>query len=92
MSLVLEEGFSKVLSRAERAKTEFRLNWAGPVAAPISRGQQIGELVVTIDSTVTNRIPLLAAESVAQLGVLDRVGEAFKYLIFGATVIAPHEK
>ena len=88
VSLVLESGFSKVLSRTERAKTEFRLNWAGPVAAPIREGQQIGELIVTVDSTVTNRIPLLAAENVAQLGILDRVGEAFKYLIFGAPVIA----
>ena len=92
VSLVLENGFSKVLSRAERAKTELRLNWAGPVAAPISKGQQIGELIVTIDTTVTNRLPLLAAEDVGQLGMLDRIGEALKYLIFGAPVIAPPEK
>ena len=92
VSLVLENGFSKVLSRTERAKTEFRLNWAGPVSAPISKGQQIGELVVTIDATVTNRIPLLAAENVAQLGILDRIGEALKYLIFGAPVATPSEK
>ena len=92
VSLVLENGFSKVLSRAERAKTELRLNWAGPVAAPISKGQQIGELIVSIDSTVTNRLPLLAAEDVSQLGMLDRVGEALKYLIFGAPVITPFEK
>ena len=92
VSLVLEEGFSKVLSRTERAKTELRLNWAGPVAAPISKGQHIGELVVTIDGTVTNRLPLLAAENVAQLGMLDRVGEAIKFLIFGAPVAIPSEK
>ena len=92
VSLVLENGFSKVLSRAERAKTELRLNWAGPVAAPISKGQQIGELIVTIDSTVTDRLSLLAAEDVGQLGMLDRIGEALKYLIFGAPVIVPPEK
>ena len=92
VSLVLENGFSKVLSRAERAKTELRLNWAGPVAAPISKGQQIGELIVTINSTVTDRLPLLAAEDVGQLGMLDRIGEALKYLIFGAPVTAPPEK
>ena len=88
VSLVLENDFSKVLSRAERAKTELRLNWAGPVAAPIRKGQQIGELIVTIDSTVTNRLPLLAADDVGQLGVLDRIGEALEYLIFGAPMIA----
>ena len=92
VSLVLEDKFSKVLSRDERAKTDLRVNWAGPVAAPISKNQKIGELVVTIDGSVTNRLPLLAAEDVAQLGMLDRVGEALKYLIFGAPVIkAPRE-
>ena len=85
--LVLKEKFSKVLSRAERAKTDLRVNWASPVAAPISKDQIIGELVVTIDGSVTNRLPLLAAEDVSQLGMLDRVGEALKYLIFGAPVV-----
>ena len=92
VSLVLEDKFSKVLSRAERAKTDLRVTWADPVAAPISKNQKIGELVVTIDGSVTNRLPLLAAEDVAQLGIMDRVGEALKYLIFGAPVIkAPGE-
>ena len=92
VSLVLEDKFSKVLSRNERAKTELRVNWSGPVAAPISKNQKIGELVVTIDGTVTNRLPLLAAEEVTQLGMLDRIGEALKYLIFGAPVITATEK
>ena len=87
VSLVLEDEFSKVLSRAERAKTDLRVTWADPVAAPISKSQKIGELVVTIDGSVANRLPLLAAEDVAQLGILERVGEALKYLIFGAPVI-----
>lgn len=87
VSLVLEDKLSKVLSRTERAKTEFRVNWAGPVAAPIIKGQQIGELVVTVEGAVTNRLSLLAGEGVSQLGILDRVGQAFKYLIFGAPLI-----
>ena len=84
VSLVLEEKFSKTLSRNERAKTELRVDWEGPVAAPVMKKQKIGELVVTIDGTVTDRLPLVAAEDIAQLGALDRVGEAIKYLIFGA--------
>ena len=86
VSLVLKDKFSKVLSRTERAKTNLSVNWASPVAAPISKDQKIGELVVTVDGNVTNRLPLLAAEDVAQLGMLDRIGEAFKYLVFGAPV------
>ena len=86
VSLVVEEGVSKVLSRSERAKTELSVNWSGPVPAPISKGQKIGELILKTDGQITDRLPLLAAEDVRQLGMLDRIGEALKYLIFGAPI------
>ena len=86
VSLVLENGFSKVLSRSERAKTELSVNWSGPVPAPITKGQKIGELVIKTEGKTTDTVPLLAAEDVRQLGMLDRIGEALKYLIFGAPV------
>ena len=86
VSLVLEDGFSKVLSRSERAKTELSVNWSGPVPAPITKGQKIGELVINTEGKTTDTVPLLAAEDVRQLGMLDRIGEALKYLIFGAPV------
>ena len=84
VSLVLENGFSKVLSRSERAKTELSVNWSGPVPAPITKGQKIGELVIKTEGKTTDTVPLLAAEDVRQLSMLDRIGEALKYLIFGA--------
>lgn len=86
VSLVLEDGFSKVLSRSERAKTELSVNWSGPVPAPITKDQKIGELVIKTEGKTTDTVPLLAAEDVRQLGMLDRIGEALKYLIFGAPV------
>lgn len=86
VSMMLEDTFSKVLSRTERAKTELIVNWTGPVPAPVSKGQKIGELVIKTDGEVTDILPLLAAENVRQLGMLDRIGEALKYLIFGAPV------
>ena len=86
VSLVVEDEFSKVLSRSERAKTELSVNWSGPVPAPITKGQKIGELVIKTEGKTTDTVPLLAAEDVRQLGMLDRIGEALKYLIFGAPV------
>ena len=86
VSLVLEDGFSKVLSRSERAKTKLSVNWSGPGPAPISKGQKIGELIIETDGKITDTLPLLAAENVRQLGMLDRIGEALKYLIFGAPI------
>ena len=55
-----------------------------PKPAPITAGQAIGTLVLELPSGKTT-YPLLAAENVNGLGMFDRVGEALKYLIFGAS-------
>ena len=52
--------------------------------APIRAGDQIGTLVLSLPDEVKN-LPLLAAQDVDTLGLFNRIGEAVKYLIFGAT-------
>ena len=83
IDLVLEEPLHLVMARSDRRKMKVSVNWNDPVPAPITAGQAIGTLVLELPSGKTT-YPLLAAENVDGLGMLDRVGEALKYLIFGA--------
>ena len=83
IDLVLEEPLHLVMARSDRRKMKVSVNWNEPVPAPISAGQAIGTLVLELPSGKTT-YPLLAAENVDGLGMFDRVGEALKYLIFGA--------
>tara|TARA_B100000683_G_scaffold106776_1_gene105060 strand:- start:186 stop:614 length:429 start_codon:yes stop_codon:yes gene_type:complete len=83
IDLVLEEPLHLVMARSDRRKMKVLLNWNDPVPAPITAGQPIGTLVLELPSGKTT-YPLLAAENVNGLGMFDRVGEALKYLIFGA--------
>ena len=62
---------------------KMTLQWNDPVPAPIMTGQPLGTLVVEVPGS-TNRYDLLAANDVSRLGMFDRIGEALKYLIFGA--------
>ena len=73
------------MSRVDRAKTSFQVTWQDPVPAPITKGQQVGVLSLTRDDKVVETIPLLAGNSVSELGLLDRVGAALKYIILGAS-------
>ena len=84
IDLILEEPLHLVMARSDRRKMKVSVNWSDPVPAPISAGQPIGTLVLELPSGKTT-YPLLAAESVSELGMFDRVGEALKYLIFGAS-------
>ena len=83
IDLVLEEPLHLVMARSDRRKMKVSVNWNDPVPAPITAGQAIGTLVLELPSGKTT-YPLLAAENVDDLGMFDRVGEALKYLIFGA--------
>ena len=83
IDLVLEEPLHLVMARSDRRKMKVSVNWNDPVPAPITAGQAIGTLVLEQPSGKTT-YPLLAAENVDGLGMFDRVGEALKYLIFGA--------
>ncbi len=83
IDLVLEEPLHLVMARSDRRKMKVSVNWNDPVPAPITAGQAIGTLVLELPSGKT-KYPLLAAENVDGLGMFDRVGEALKYLIFGA--------
>ena len=83
IDLVLEEPLHLVMARSNRRKMKVSVNWNDPVPAPITAGQAIGTLVLELPSGKTT-YPLLAAENVDGLGMFDRVGEALKYLIFGA--------
>ena len=83
VGLVLAEPLHAVMARSDRRKMKMTLQWNDPVPAPITTGQPLGTLVVEVPGS-TNRYDLLAANDVSSLGIFDRIGEALKYLIFGA--------
>ena len=85
VGLVAEGDVSRVLSRAERMKTEIVVSWMNPVSAPIQKGQKIGELVLRIDGKIVDKVALAADRDVAQLGMFDRLGAALSYLVLGAS-------
>ncbi|HBP59832.1 MAG TPA: D-alanyl-D-alanine carboxypeptidase [Alphaproteobacteria bacterium] len=83
VGMILEEPLHTVMARSDRRKMTMTVQWNDPVPAPIKAGQTIGTLVVKVPGE-TKTYDLLAAEDVRALGMFDRVGEALKYLIFGA--------
>lgn len=83
VGLILEEPLHTVMARSDRRKMKMKLQWNDPVPAPVVAGQKIGTLIVEVPGE-TRSYDLLAANDVEALGMFDRVGEALKYLVFGA--------
>ena len=83
VDLGLEEPLHLVLSRTDRRRMKMSVQWNDPVPAPVTAGQKIGTLTLDFPDR-TMSYDLTAAKDVAELGMFDRVGEALKFLIFGA--------
>lgn len=67
----LGAGEVQVLPREGLNRLEKTLELPESLQAPVEKGQQIGQLVVTLDGKEVCRVPVLAAEGVERLGLWD---------------------
>ena len=76
VGLTTEDGVKVLLPAGAQAGVTAEAVFNGPVEAPISKGDHIGELVVNIPGAGQSRLPLLAADDVARAGVVGRLQNA----------------
>ncbi|WP_375175378.1 D-alanyl-D-alanine carboxypeptidase family protein [Pseudooceanicola sp.] len=53
----------------------------GPISAPVAKGDQVAELIISPDGLPETRVPLVAAESVAKGGFMVRITTALDHLL-----------
>jgi len=82
--LVIPEGLKITLARRARADMKVTVSYDSVIPAPVEEGQEVARLTVSAPDTEPVVVPLVAGESVGQLGVVGRVAAAVKYLLFGA--------
>ncbi|XDZ66849.1 D-alanyl-D-alanine carboxypeptidase family protein [Alphaproteobacteria bacterium LSUCC0684] len=88
--LAVKETVSAVLDRKTHTNIIRRTEIQDPINAPVVKGQQLGEVILTIDGN-DERYPLLATKDIPQLPFHRRIGAFFKQLIFGVNAPAPAE-
>jgi D-alanyl-D-alanine carboxypeptidase (penicillin-binding protein 5/6) len=61
--------------------TSMKIRYQGPIAAPIAKGQQVAELVITTGDTPPQVVPLVAGEDVGRAGFFGRIWAGLKQLV-----------
>jgi D-alanyl-D-alanine carboxypeptidase (penicillin-binding protein 5/6) len=61
--------------------TSMKIRYDGPLVAPIAKGQQVAQLVITTGDTPPQVVPLVAGEAVDRAGFFGRVWIGLKQLI-----------
>jgi D-alanyl-D-alanine carboxypeptidase (penicillin-binding protein 5/6) len=73
------------LPRSAQYDAKIVLRYESPVAAPIQKGTQVGEIIITSKSMGRPIIvPLVASISVKEGGFFKKLSDSFTYLVWGA--------
>lgn len=81
--LVVDQDVLLTLPRRARDNAKITLKYNGPLAAPIKRGDTVGQITIESPDAATVTVPVKAAASVERLGFMGRMSAALSYLIWG---------
>jgi D-alanyl-D-alanine carboxypeptidase (penicillin-binding protein 5/6) len=59
----------------------MKIRYQGPLKAPIAKGQEVAQLVITTGDTPPQIVPLVAGEEVGSAGFFGRIWLGFKQLV-----------
>lgn len=76
VGLVPARAVEVLVPAAQAGSVTARVDWQGPLQAPLQAGQPVGELVVTVPGLPETRVPVLVEADVAPAGFLRRVQTA----------------
>lgn len=85
----IKQDVSITLSSEERRGLKTYLDVKEPVAAPITVGQQLGDLVVEAPGMQTMRYPVVALEPAGELGFWGRVHAGIQTMLIGESNSVP---
>ena len=86
VKLVALKPFTKIVSPLEFNKTKIKVEWMDPIAAPISRGDIVGNIYITIPGKKTIKQDMISSEDIKKMSSLIRVKSILKFLLYGDIV------
>ena len=86
IDLVAQKSFKRIISPVEFNKTKIKLKWMDPIAAPIAKGDIIGEIFITIPGKKIIKENLISTQNVEIMSSFMRVKSMLKFLLYGDLV------
>ncbi len=81
--LIIKNDLVLVLPRKSRREMKVTVRYKGPIAAPVKKGAEVAELVVSVPRSEPRVFPLVAGEDSQRLGLIGRLGAAVQYILWG---------
>jgi D-alanyl-D-alanine carboxypeptidase (penicillin-binding protein 5/6) len=81
VGLVAQEPITVLVPAVQRETLEARIEYEGPIEAPIALGQHVADLVISAEGLPERRIPLVSDREVTRGGFLPRSRAAAQVLL-----------
>ena len=78
-----KEDFYIKVNKKDIRNISFSLRYEGPVVAPISKNEKVGELVILNKDEIIKTLPLYAAEELKKVNFFKSLVTSINYLIWG---------
>lgn len=73
----------KTIKKSTKNKYSAKAIYHTPIKAPVIKGDEIGELIISYGDKNVQKVPLVAKDNVAKIGPANRFFTNLKYFIFG---------
>ena len=73
----------KTLPKAHKKFLKVKVNYEGPIEAPIKKDQVVGKLQIYYKDTLLDEYDLLAFEDIKKVNIVSRLFRSINYLIWG---------
>lgn len=83
VNLTVAEDVLKTVHRSQQENVKVTAEFDEPVKAPVKTGQKIGDIKIEIEGQPMLSVPLVAANDVAETGMLGKLWANVKYFVFG---------
>lgn len=83
VELITEDALKVLTTKTQSGKIHTITQINPDITAPIARGQELGQLIATVDGQPVASVPLVAAEEVAQVGFITRMWRSMTSWIGG---------
>lgn len=84
VKLTVADDVLKTVHKSQQEDIKVTTEFDEPIKAPIKKGQVVGNVKIEIENQSPLNVPLIAAQDVAETGLLGKFWANVKYFVFGA--------
>ena len=78
-----DEDYYLTIPKRKKKTVKAVLEYAGPLQAPINKGEKVAMLSVYVSGELKNQIDLLSAEDIKRSNIFSRLLKSLNYLVWG---------